>query len=285
VRHVVVTPFRNEEGTIARTIEAMANQSEVPEEWILVDDYSTDRSREIVKEAMRIYPWIKLISINSDSPRNRGKKIARLFNIGMESVESHWEFCSKIDADMILPREYFEEIFEEFAKEDGLGIASGNCFLHSGGKKVVERVEPNHTRGGLKTYRRECFESIGGVMEIDGWDGIDAAICLHQGWISKNIENLLVEQTRGTGKKYGSLGESYKTGVKSHIMGYSWPYLIAKSFFQMMRKPYLIGGFLILVGFIISKIVRVENMGKKDVMRNLRKFQRKKLWEVIFSRS
>ena len=116
-------------------------------------------------------------------------------------------------------------------------------------------------------------------MEMDGWDGIDNAICLHQGWITKNIESLLAEQTRDTGKKYGSLGESYKTGVKSHIMGYSWAYL-AKSIFQMPRKPLLIGSFLILMGFIASKITRVENMGDKAVMANLRKFQRLK--EIIF---
>ena len=283
-KHVVVTPFRNELDFLPGIIESMTNQSVLPSEWILVDDFSTDGSKQIVEDAMAICPWIKLVSVHSNSTRSRGEKIARLFNYGMGSIDSDWEFCSKIDADMILPRGYFQEILGEFAKEDSLGIASGNCFVRRGGNEVIESVEPNHTRGGLKTYRRECFESIGGVMEIDGWDGIDNAICLHQGWKTRNIESLLVEQARGTGKEYGSLVESYKMGVKSHIMGYSWPYLIAKSIFQMTRAPFLIGGILILVGFIISKIIRVENMGNKDVMKNLRKFQRKRLKEKLFPR-
>ncbi len=280
--HVVVTPFRNEESCLPRSIEAMISQSILPSEWVLVDDFSTDGSKKIVEDAMSKFPWIKLVSFHANSPRSRGEKIARLFNYGVKSIDHDWEFCSKIDADMILPEGYFRQILEEFENEENLGIASGNCFIHRRGDKVIEKVEPSHTRGGLKTYRRECFESIGGVMEMDGWDGIDNAICLHQGWITKNVEGLLAEQTRDTGKKYGSLGESYKTGVKSHIMGYSWAYLVAKSIFQMPRKPRLIGSFLILMGFIASKITRVENMGDKAVMANLRKFQRKRLKEIIF---
>ena len=280
--HVVVTPFRNEESCLPRSIEAMISQSILPTKWVLVDDFSTDGSKKIVEDAMSKFPWIKLVSVPTNSPRSRGEKIARLFNYGVKSIDHDWEFCSKIDADMILPREYFQQILEQFENEENLGIASGNCFIQRRGKKIIEKVEPNHTRGGLKTYRRECFESIGGVMEMDGWDGIDNAICLHQGWITKNIESLLAEQTRDTGKKYGSLREAYKIGVKSHIMGYSWAYLIAKSILHISRKPLVIGGFLILMGFITSKITRVENMGDKAVMSNLRKFQRKRLKEIIF---
>ena len=40
--HVVVTPFRNEESCLPRSIEAMISQSILPSEWVLVDDFSTD---------------------------------------------------------------------------------------------------------------------------------------------------------------------------------------------------------------------------------------------------
>ncbi len=50
--HVVVTPFRNEESCLPRSIEAMISQSILPTKWVLVDDFSTDGSKKIVEDAM-----------------------------------------------------------------------------------------------------------------------------------------------------------------------------------------------------------------------------------------
>ena len=78
--HVVVTPFRNEESCLPRSIEAMISQSILLSEWVPVDDFWTDGSKKIVEDAMSKFPWIKLASFHANSPRSRGEKIARLFN-------------------------------------------------------------------------------------------------------------------------------------------------------------------------------------------------------------
>ena len=41
----------------------------------------------------------------------KSDQIAKLFNLGIEHARIDWDFCSKIDADMLLPPDYFERIF------------------------------------------------------------------------------------------------------------------------------------------------------------------------------
>ena len=48
VRHVVVTPFRNESEFLPKLIETMTRQTIIPSEWLLVDDRSTDGSVELM---------------------------------------------------------------------------------------------------------------------------------------------------------------------------------------------------------------------------------------------
>ena len=43
----LVTPARNEERFIAKTLESMAAQTILPERWVIVDDGSTDETRKL----------------------------------------------------------------------------------------------------------------------------------------------------------------------------------------------------------------------------------------------
>ena len=83
-------------------------------EWIIVDDDSRDGSREVLDKASESFEWIKVVSADLESERARGEKIARLVNLGLENASTEWSFFSKIDADMILPDNYFEKIIEQF---------------------------------------------------------------------------------------------------------------------------------------------------------------------------
>ena len=48
LRCVLITPARNEEAFIAKTIESMVNQTIRPIRWVIVNDGSTDRTAAIV---------------------------------------------------------------------------------------------------------------------------------------------------------------------------------------------------------------------------------------------
>ena len=281
LKHVVVTPVKNESDFLPELILSMARQTVTPFAWVFVDDGSTDGSPTIISDAVDEFPWISLVSTGGNRTRRRGAQIAKLFNIGIDYCGTDWDFCSKIDADMILEPEYFEEIFRRFENNGDLGIASGNCYVYKNGSKKIELVEKDHARGGLKTYKRECFTEIGGVMEIDGWDGIDNIIAQMNGWSTRNFLEIMVEHRRPTGHHDGIVINCFKSGRTSHIMGYTWTYQIAKSILQMSKWPPLIGGFSMLLGFFSAKLMMEKRIDDKHFLKFLRKKQRARIIRAL----
>ena len=283
VDHIVITPVKDEGEILQRVIDSMAGQSILPSAWIFVDDCSTDCTVEIIDRAKTRHEWIQLVNLNEETERQRGAKISKMFNLGLEQYQKDWDYCSKIDADIVLPEDYFERIFDKFDLDPNLGIASGNCFLtkNNGGVKI-EKVESDHTRGALKTYRKDCFLNIGGLREIDGWDGIDNYLAQYHGWRTKNFQEILAHHLRPTGVSEGSMKQHYNSGRKSHILGYTWPYLIGKSLTNLFTWPYILASICILFGFIGAKISGLRSVEEVELRRFIAKKQYRRI-KGIFS--
>ena len=59
--YVLVTPARNEEAFIQKTIESMIHQTFLPLKWVIVEDGSTDKTPEIISlspDAIRGWSWL-----------------------------------------------------------------------------------------------------------------------------------------------------------------------------------------------------------------------------------
>ncbi|HSH65911.1 MAG TPA: glycosyltransferase family A protein, partial [Bacteroidia bacterium] len=50
MNYYVITPAKNEEKFITFTLDSMVNQLLKPVKWIIVDDGSSDRTKEIVEK-------------------------------------------------------------------------------------------------------------------------------------------------------------------------------------------------------------------------------------------
>ena len=62
-RYVVISPVRNEEKYINRTLDAIIAQTIKPSEWVLVDDGSSDKTREIITQYSVKYEMDKQINL------------------------------------------------------------------------------------------------------------------------------------------------------------------------------------------------------------------------------
>ncbi len=275
---LVVTVSRDDADFLENLTHSMAKQTIKPSEWIIVDDSSNDETSEIISSFSRKNDWIKYVrgkEIGKDMPR--GRRIAELFIFGIAQSSLKWDFCSKIDADMELGEDYFSEIFSKFNENPRLGIASGNCLIKVGKREKIERVSSGHTRGGLKTYRRECFDQISGVSPIDGWDTVDNIKSQILGWETSNFTNILAFHARPTGSRVGLLSNSFNEGKKSYFLGYFAPYLFARAGFRMFSKPFLIAGIAMLCGYLHSLISFSTRIDDVEVSRFIRSKQISKL--------
>jgi glycosyltransferase involved in cell wall biosynthesis len=83
--YVLITPARNEEGYIERTIQSVISQTILPLKWIIVSDGSTDRTDAIVEHYLSDHPFIKLYRRDGDAVRNFGSQV-RAFRAGYEQL-------------------------------------------------------------------------------------------------------------------------------------------------------------------------------------------------------
>ena len=87
----VITPMYNCEKFISETIESVLNQTYTNWEMIIIDDCSTDKSKQIVKQYIERDKRIRLIALNENS----GAAVAR--NKGIEV--SSGRFIAFLDGD------------------------------------------------------------------------------------------------------------------------------------------------------------------------------------------
>ena len=134
-RIVIVSPVRNEEEYIQRTIDSLVNQEGVlPVEWIVVDDGSTDRTAELVRETAKNNPWIRLIQKPDRGERAVGPGVVEAFYYGYDKIETkEYDYICKMDGDIDFKKGYFKTLLEYFDMDPQLGAASGKTLYTGGG--------------------------------------------------------------------------------------------------------------------------------------------------------
>lgn len=173
--YIVITPAHNEESYIRFTLDSVVAQTSLPAQWVIVDDGSTDGTASIVRDYADKHPWIKLVKNSPhDTKRQGGGNVVRAFNYGYQALDiTDFEFIVKLDADLTLPPNYFEEVGKSFLSEPGIGLCGGFLTAPSNGTWKNEGTASYHLRGAIKAYRKKCFDQIGGLVVTLNWDGID----------------------------------------------------------------------------------------------------------------
>jgi glycosyltransferase involved in cell wall biosynthesis len=118
VKISVIIPAFNEEKFLGNCLLSLKEQNFKDFEIIVVDNNSTDKTREIAKKF-----GVILVSEKNQGvafARNRGAKIAK------------GEILAFTDADTILPKNWLSRIKEEFERDKELIAFGGSCQFYSG---------------------------------------------------------------------------------------------------------------------------------------------------------
>ncbi len=276
--YVVITPVRDEEEHLKSTIECMARQTAVPKQWVIVNDGSKDRTGEIADDYSKRYPWIKVVHRQDRGFRKAGGGVVDAFNDGYrELTYNDWDFVVKFDGDLTFDDNYFEECFKEFEKNNKLGVGGGIICYVVDGKKSFEKTTSFHVRGATKIYRRACWESIGGLLSIPGWDTMDEVKANSCGWKTESFFHLHLVHQRDTGSADGMWPTLVKYGRANYICGYHPLFMLGKCFKRLAQKPYLIGSTGLMYGFISGYLMKVPQVADRQVIDYLRREQVKRM--------
>ena len=271
---VIITPARDEEKYIEYTLKSVCGQTLLPKRWIIVNDGSTDDTADIVKKYQKKFSWIKLVNNeNKIEKRLSGAKVIRAFYLGYHTLMNHnYGFIVKLDADLLLPEDYFERILITFKENSKVGLCGGYCVEKKNGKLIKERTSKDHIRGAIKAYRKQCFEDIGGLNPVLGWDGLDEMTASYLGWEIKQLP-IQVVHLRETNKGYKPLLHRFHSGMAYFRTGYGVILTILKSVFWGFRKPYVIGGLVFGIGYIAAVIKCEQKVGDKNMRKYFRSFK------------
>lgn len=222
MKYIVIIPAYNEASYIEKTLSSLAQQT-VPPEWVMVvNDNSTDQTAAIVESFTPLYPWLHLITKSSQAIHLPGSKVIQAFNYGLSHLPTTitYDFLVKLDADLILPENYFASIAREFEQDSRLGMTGGIALIEKDNLWVVENLtDKDHIRGAFKAYRKACFIQIGGLKPAMGWDTVDELLCRYYNWKILVRPDLQIKHLKPTGASYDKTAR-YKQGEAFYRLHY-----------------------------------------------------------------
>jgi glycosyltransferase involved in cell wall biosynthesis len=268
--YVLITPARDEEASIEKTIQSVISQTILPTKWVIVSDGSTDRTDEIVGQYCAKYKWIDLIRMPEHRDRQFAAKV-NCFNAGYQRVKDlQYDIIGNLDADISFDEDYFEFLLNKFNEISELGVVGTPFVEESSQTYNYDYTNIEHVSGACQLFRRECFEDVGGYIPIKGggidWTAVTTARM--KGWKTRTFtEKTCFHQRKiGTGNSI-ALMAWFRHGHKDFYLGGHPLWELFRALYQMVRKPYIIGGLFLSFGYIWAFLSRVERPISQELMK------------------
>ena len=277
-RYCLITPCRDEQRFARRTLDSVAAQTVPPALWVVVDDGSSDATPQILAEYAAKLPYLRVVRRADRGYRKLGGGVIDAFYDGYAQIDpTQFDYLCKLDLDLDLPPDYFENVIRRMEQDPRLGTCSGKPYYRTGrGRKVKETCGDENSVGMAKFYRTECFHQIGGFVRELMWDGIDCHRCRMLGWVAASYDDpkLQFEHLRPMGTSHRSWWAGrVRHGVGQYYMGTILPYLLASAAYRMTRPPAVLGGVAMLWGYFKSLLARKPRYNDPEFRRFLRGYQ------------
>jgi len=277
---VLVTAAHNEAAFIENTIKAVVSQTLLPKRWIIASDASVDDTDNIVQGYSERYKFIELVHIGENHAPSFASKVHAL-NAGLERLKGYdYEFIGILDADVSFESSYFASLTGKFERDPGLGLAGGFIYEKRDGKfKIRFGDSVRSVAGAIQLFRRECYESVGGILPIKygGEDWCAEVMARMKGWRVEAFPELKVFHHKPTGDGAGLLRYRYQQGLMDFSLG-SYPFFVMfRCFRRLSARPYVLGALARLVGFVWASCRREERLVQKELVDFLRAEEKERL--------
>jgi len=282
MNYYIVIPAHNEEAFIALTLNSLISQTVLPKKVVVVNDNSTDKTAEIVTAFAKENPFITLVNKTSEAIHLPGSKVIQAFHKGYETLDENYDVIVKLDADLILPANYFETVLNIFEKDAAIGMAGGFAYIEKNGEWILENLtDKDHIRGAFKAYRKACFQQIGNLKPAMGWDTVDELLSKFYNWKVVTDSSLIVKHLKPTGANYNKTAR-YKQGEAFYTLGYGFliTSIASAKLALMKRKPFLFLDYI--KGFVKAKSAKTPLLVTPEQAKFIRKYRLQKMKEKLF---
>ena len=281
MKYYIVIPAYNEEAFIALTLQSLVSQTLLPKKVVVVNDNSTDKTSEIVLAFAKENPFITLVNKTSEAIHLPGSKVIQAFHKGLETLDNNYDVIVKLDADLILPNNYFESISSTFEKDAEVAMVGGFAYIEKNGDWILENLtDKDHIRGAFKAYRKTFFEQMGNLKPAMGWDTVDELLAKFYGWKVITDSSLIVKHLKQTGANYNKSAR-YKQGEAFYTLGYGFfiTAIASAKLAMMKKKPLLFLDYVL--GFWKAKMANKPLLVTEEQAKFIRKYRFQKMKEKL----
>jgi glycosyltransferase involved in cell wall biosynthesis len=252
MEYVLITPARNEADLIENTLRSVVAQTHLPKRWVIVSDGSTDGTDELVRKYQAGRPWLELLRMPERKERHFAAKV-NAFQAGYALVKDlDFDVVGNLDADVSFDPDYMEYLVGRFEGNPRLGVA-GTHYIEGDFHSFRDSyINVEHVNGQIQMFRRACWEDIGGYVPNKGGgiDWVAVTTARMKGWKTYSFG----ERTFNHHRKMGTAGSSeikarFHYGKKDYFLGGHPLWQVARGTFQLAKKPYVVGGLALMLGY------------------------------------
>lgn len=282
LRILAITPCHNDGWALDGLASALESQTLRPIDWVIVDDASTDDTPAALERIRATVPFASVLRRERPPGRRIGEK-ANAVNAGFELMRGHHDYdaVAILDADVLLPDDYFERVAATLASTPELG-ACGGVYLEPGAPPTrTGRAAGHHVPGPAQVFRRVVFEAVGGYSPLPfGGDDVESVTRARLlGWQTAPLNSVSYAHRRrmGTGGHGSALRADFNLGRQDHDLGTLPAFEAVKVVRHVVRRPFLIAGVARLAGYLEATLRRRERSVDDDYVCFARREQRERL--------
>ena len=284
MNYVLITPVRNEEATIAITIDSVIRQTIRPTEWIIVSDQSTDRTNDIIKSYALHHPSIRYLLIEKHTGRGFGSVVFAT-ETGIQALETNdYDYIGFLDGDIKFQERYYEEILLRFSTDHQLGIAGGLVIDLNDSNQKPNRQSLSEVAGAVQFFSRECFLSLGGLVALPegGWDAITCVQARMNGYKTRTFPELKVDHLKPRNIAEGNLfRRTVQLGVREYALGNHPLFEVVKCAYRSLNSPFFLDGILRFLGYARCYLNRKKRVISPEIIQFIRQEQITRLSQII----
>ncbi|MFZ0042499.1 MAG: glycosyltransferase family 2 protein [Solirubrobacteraceae bacterium] len=270
MRLVTIACFLNEEAYLPIFLSSLAGQTRPPDRLLLVDDGSTDRSLELARAFASEHSYARVLERpRRPKQRDRLATAAELeaFSWGVSNVDGDWDVIAKLDADIDFSPHSFADVIAHLEADPRLGLTGPRLVMPGpDGQMLTERSWPDHVRGAMKFYRRECFEQVYPLPPRLGWDTLDEIRAQMHGWRTGSFpaSDRDPVHLRPTGSQDGAARGFRREGMASYGYGTGAGWMLLGAARRMRQRPTTLWGPAFMAGWLTAAVRRAPRASRQE---------------------